>query len=140
MITLKDYYMGRDETYKSLLTPQLRANASITVASANWLLNAAVSGGIYLEVHPESKTLVTSGWRPPAVNAATPTAAKNSKHMTCEAIDIYDADGDLDEWCIDHLDVLEKLGLWLEHPSATLRGWCHVQTVAPRSGKRVFYP
>lgn len=139
MITLKDYYMGRDETYKTLLTPQLRANASITVARANSLLDAAISDGIFLEVHPVTHNLVPSGWRPPAINAVTKNAAPNSKHMTCEAIDIYDADGDLDEWCLNHLALLEKLGLWLEHPSAT-KGWCHVQITPPRSGNRVFYP
>lgn len=143
MITLKDYYMGRDETYKSLLTPQLRANASITVASANELLNAAVSAGIFLEVHPKNLTLIASGWRPPAVNSATPGAAPGSKHMTCEGIDIYDADGDLDRWCLENEDILEKLSLWIEHPSAT-KTWCHAQIVQYRSwvpGKtRFFYP
>ena len=81
----------------------------------------------------------TSGYRPPAVNAATRGAAVKSKHMKCLAVDIRDDEGALDEWCLAHPGVLEGIGLWQEHPSAT-KGWCHVQTVPPGSGNRVFYP
>jgi hypothetical protein len=38
-----------------------------------------------------------------------------------------------------NLAVLEELQLWLEHPDAT-PGWCHLQILPPRSGRRVFYP
>jgi hypothetical protein len=40
---------------------------------------------------------------------------------------------------MENLDVLAEIGLWLEHPISTPR-WCHVQTVPPKSGKRVFTP
>ena len=59
--------------------------------------------------------------------------------MTGHAIDISDPEGDLDEWCLEHQDVLQTIGLWMEHPSAT-KGWCHVQTIPPKSGRRCFYP
>lgn len=74
-----------------------------------------------------------------AVNTAVPGAAKNSKHIVCQAIDLNDHDGRLDAWCLANLDALEELGLWLEHPDAT-PGWCHLQTQPPRSGNRVFEP
>ena len=128
MISLADYYMGRDAAYPDELTATLRWNAEITVARANDLL---ASFGEYREVN--------SGWRPAIVNATTPGAAMRSKHMTCEAIDLSDPDGDLDEYCLTHLDLLEGIGLWLEHPSST-KNWTHIQTCAPRSGKRVFFP
>ena len=128
MISLADFYMGRDVAYASELTKELRWNAAITVARANDLL---ASFGEDREVN--------SGWRPAIVNATTYGAATRSKHMTCEAIDLSDHDGDLDEYCLTHLDLLEGIGLFLEHPAST-KGWCHVQTVPPRSGKRVFYP
>ena len=48
-------------------------------------------------------------------------------------------EGEIDAWCMDHLDFLAEAGLWLEHPSAT-KGWCHLQQVPPKSGRRVFYP
>ena len=38
MITLFDYYMGRDVQFRNLLTPELRANAAKTVRAAQDLL------------------------------------------------------------------------------------------------------
>lgn len=128
MITLADYFMGRDATHAAELTPVIVANATETVMAVNALLDAF---GEYRGVQ--------SGWRPAAVNATTLGAAPNSKHMTCQACDLHDPDGDLDEWALDHPEVLARIGLWQEHPSAT-RGWAHFQTVPPKSGKRVFYP
>lgn len=127
-MTLVEYWMGRDKTYPGNLTAQIRANAAMTVERANALL----------ERFGEVRT-VNSGWRPPTVNAATPGAAPFSKHMTGEAVDIADPEGDLDEWCLAHQDALVDIGLWLEHPAST-KGWCHVQISPPRSGNRVFYP
>lgn len=128
MIALADYYMGRDRQYPALLTDDLRANAAATVAAVNFLLQAfGQSRG------------VRSGWRTPMINASTPGAAPNSKHMTCQACDLDDPDGDLDEWALDHPEVLERIGLWQEHPAST-KGWAHFQIVPPKSGKRVFYP
>src|SRR5262249_14899661 len=128
MITLGDYFMGRDRQYAAELTEELRINAGITVARANLLLSRA---GL--------SSRVNSGWRPAAVNAAGENAAQGSKHMSCLAIDLADDDGALDAWCMANPRALEEIGLWLEHPEATPT-WCHVQTVPPRSGKRVFKP
>jgi len=127
-LKLADYYMGRDREYHAELTPELRANARETVSRVNRLLKRA-----------GFTRRVTSGWRPAAVNATVPGAAKGSKHINCIAIDLEDRDGALDAWCMAHLDVLEELGLWLEHPDAT-PDWCHLQTLPPRSGNRVFQP
>jgi hypothetical protein len=126
VISVAEYYMGRDKKYP--LTDELRANAEEIVHKVNSLL---------LQFGEPRK--VTSGWRPPQVNAATPGAAKRSLHMTCEAVDLEDADGQLDDWCLERPEVLQQLNLWQEHPAAT-KGWCHLQVVPPRSGKRVFYP
>jgi hypothetical protein len=81
---------------------------------------------------------VSSGWRPGIFNKKA-GGANNSAHITCEAIDIHDADGEFAKWCLDNLDVLEKAGLYMEDPSRTI-GWVHLQTRAPASGKRVFLP
>lgn len=120
--------MGRDRDHADELTDDMRANASETVGKANALLE---------RFGQERK--VRSGWRPAAVNAATPNAAPRSKHMTCEAIDLDDPEGDLDEWALENPEVLQEIGLWQEHPSAT-KSWAHFQIVPPRSGNRVFYP
>ena len=131
---LSDYWMGRDADYPDMLTGEIEAAAAVTVARANILIAAFQSA---TDDNEERK--ITSGWRPPAINAATPNAAPRSKHMSGHAIDISDPEGDLDEWCLAHPEQLEAIGLWQEHPSAT-KSWCHLQTVPPKSGKRVFYP
>ena len=128
MISVADYFMGRDKQFPDELTDELRTNAASTVDRVNQLL----------EAFGEPRK-VNSGWRPAVVNAATPNAAKKSKHMTCEACDISDYTGSLDAWCVNNLDALERIGLWLESPAST-PSWCHVQTVPPRSGLRVFIP
>ena len=141
MITVADYFMGRREKYPLALTPDIEREAYRTVDLANKLLAQAQTYGVTVDSHPVNKSPVSSGWRPPEVNAATPNAATKSKHMTGQAIDIYDPDGDLDTWLMtgDGQAALTALGLWHEHPSAT-KGWAHVQTVPPRSGNRTFYP
>jgi hypothetical protein len=122
--------MGRDAEYPLAMTPDIEHNAEILLGLVNILLTRY--GG-----HPK----VRSGWRPPAVNAATPNAAPNSKHMSGQAIDLADPDGDLDDWLMSAIgqDHLATIGLWMEHPAAT-KGWSHLQSVPPKSKNRVFYP
>ncbi|MCC7080576.1 MAG: hypothetical protein IT530_07885 [Burkholderiales bacterium] len=127
-ITLTEYFMGRDAEHSAELTGPLRHNAQLMVARANALLQRAGCA-----------CAVNSGWRPQAVNARLPNASPRSRHLTCEAIDLNDPCDRLDGWCMAHLDALESIGLWLEHPDAT-PGWCHVQIVPPRSRRRVFEP
>ena len=128
MINVDQYFMGRNKTYPEELTAELLTNASITVSRVNQLL----------DVFGQSRT-VNSGWRPQAINASVPNAAKKSKHTTCQACDLNDDDGSLDAWCMANLKHLERIGLWLEHPDSTPR-WCHVQIIPPGSGNRVFRP
>ena len=123
MVTVDQYLMNR----KSGLTFELLENAIDTVEKVNKLL------GYFGSIRT-----VTSGYRPAAINAAV-GGAKLSNHMLCKACDLEDKDGKLDNWCMENQDKLKEVGLWLEHPSAT-KGWCHLQTVPPRSGNRVFKP
>ena len=123
MISVDDYLMNR----KDGLTFELLENAIDTVERVNALLAAF-----------GSPRKVTSGYRPAYINSKV-GGAKASNHMTAKACDLEDIDGRLDQWCMTNQNVLAKIGLWLEHPSAT-KGWCHVQTVSPRSGNKVFYP
>lgn len=141
MISLTDYWMGRDKLFPLSLTPEIEKNAALTVDLANKLMAIANLVGVRAAVNPKTSSVVSSGWRPAEVNANTAGAAPNSKHMTGQAIDLFDPDGDVDEWLMtpDGQKSLEAIGLWMEHPSAT-RGWTHVQTIPPRSGNRVFYP
>lgn len=129
VLTLADYFMGRDASHAAELTAEFRRNARAMVERANELLKLA---GI-------AQGAVNSGWRPQSINAAIANASPRSRHLTCQAVDLRDDDDVLDAWCMRNLPALEVLGLWLEHPSAT-PGWCHIQTVPPRSGRRVFMP
>lgn len=129
MILLDDYCMGRREKYPSEWSAEIESNATDLLDRVNALL----------QEFGQSRG-VNSGWRPAAVNASTPNAAPKSKHMLGQAIDLADPEGDLDEWCAENDgERLKPYGLWMEHPAAT-KGWCHLQSVPPKSGRRVFYP
>lgn len=136
-LTLADYWMGRNESHPDDMTPEIVRNAGHLLRRVNNLI--ALMHAIEIEAHPITGNPIASGWRPPAINAATRNAAPRSKHMSGNAVDLYDPEGDIDAWCMEHLDFLADAGLWLEHPSAT-KGWCHLQQVPPRSERRVFYP
>jgi len=140
-LTLADYYRGRDKQFASELTDAIRAAAQLTVVRANVLLATflQLTNIPAWEPNPETGTFVNSGWRPAAINAATPGAAQHSRHLTGEAVDLYDPKGLLDSWCLAHQQQLAGLQLWLESPAYT-PGWCHVQIVPPASGARVFIP
>lgn len=83
---------------------------------------------------------VSSGFRPSAVNNATPHAAKRSLHMTGKAVDIFSADGKLCQLVLTRPDLLHKYGLWMEDPNATPQ-WAHfdIGTRTDRS-LRIFKP
>jgi hypothetical protein len=82
--------------------------------------------------------IVSSGYRPGAYNKAA-GGAQRSLHMTCQACDFRDPDGQLDLWLMRNVGMLQDFGLYLEHPEWT-PGWTHLQSVAPVSGSTVFKP
>lgn len=131
MISLADYFAQHRETPPR----EVADNALELLARVNMLLQNAAAEGVEAAQNPR----VNSGWRPEAYNATVPGAAVRSKHITGQAIDIADPDGELDDWCLNHLAVLEELGLYMEHPLAS-KGWTHLQSVPPRSGRHCFYP
>ena len=65
------------------------------------------------------------------------TGAPNSPHKLACAVDVYDPDNELDDLITD--DVLIQFDLYREHPDHT-PGWCHLQCIAPKSGRRTFRP
>lgn len=147
MITESDYFRDgksggdRRVMFERDLTPMIEENAEVIIAKANLLLTKyqAATGD-------DRRRKINSGWRPPAINGSTPNASSTSRHMTAEAIDIFDYEDEaLDNWLMSDAGeaVLVELGLWHEHPdylngeNAT-NGWCHVQTVPTRSNNRHF--
>ena len=131
MITKKEVLMGRELQYP--LTPEMEANLNKLITAVNGIR------GVY-----GKPMVVSSGYRPGAFNEAA-NGAKKSAHMVCMAVDFRDPDGKLDEWLSNNQDLLEKLDLWQEHPSAT-QGWAHLDTkpraIKSRPGckKRQFNP
>lgn len=62
-----------------------------------------------------------------------------SAHLSGCAVDIEDADGKLKAWLLKNENKLAELGLYVEHPDYC-KGWAHLQSVPPKSGKRFFIP
>lgn len=74
------------------------------------------------------------------------TGKENSSHKEARGVDDSDQDNGLDDWLSTfdrqdglHNEVLERHGLYREHPESTPT-WCHLTTRAPHSGKRTFRP
>lgn len=65
--------------------------------------------------------------------------AMGSSHLYGCAVDISDPKGDLARWLFTTHDTLIRCGLWMENPEKT-KGWCHLQTYAPKSMNRIFNP
>lgn len=82
---------------------------------------------------------VTSGLRSKADQERINPKAPRSNHLKGAAVDIADSDGSLGEWNKANLELLKKIGLWIEHPDST-PGWEHYQMFPPKSGNRMFKP
>lgn len=103
----------------------------------NRLLERAESEGVTIPINEKTGSQVSGtengGFRPNDCSVGAPS----SKHKQGRAVDVYDPGGFLDNWITD--TILEEFGLWREHPDDSL-GWCHLQDVAPKSGRRTFKP
>lgn len=127
MLTLEDYFRGH-------LNPPAEV-----VTSATELLNRVNACLAEVPYSEAQNPKISSGWRPADYNATVPNAAPNSKHITGQAVDISDPDGVIDAYLHTYFQILAKHELWAEHPAST-KGWSHLQSIAPRSGNRFFYP
>ena len=86
---------------------------------------------------------VTSGFRSMAKHLQIyknlgKVAPMGSRHLQGQAADISDPQGDLMFWCQTNEPKLAEIGLWMEVPDEQKR--VHFQTIAPKSGRRFFYP
>jgi len=140
MITLDHYFASR-KTHPEA-TAERYAAADELLDRVNALLDRAYNEGIYHEdPDPDTGTCI-SGSRGGCGDGGfrlsdSATGRMNSKHKSAHAIDVYDPDDFLDQWLTDAL--LEEFHLYREHPDKT-PGWCHLQDLAPGSGKRTFWP
>lgn len=146
-ITSEDYFGKMSRLNGEMPSEIVRANADELLRRGNAIL-AAVADRVDDDCVLAPR--LNSGWRSASYNQVTQGAAVYSRHITGEAFDVRDPEGIIDsvlfedwqkckaegreEYCL-----LAKYGLYMEHPLAT-KGWCHLQTVPPRSGNRVFFP
>jgi hypothetical protein len=141
MISLEQYWMGRDRKYAAQLTPEIPGNAGILIERVNNVLVRAAADDILPGLDRNTGTPVASGWRPKNVIDATANAGRTSKHIIGCAIDLWDTlpDRALARWCLRNRRLLEESGLWMEDPQWT-PSWVHLQSLPPGSGNRVFIP
>lgn len=128
MITRGEILKGRDAEYP--LTSEMEFSLSVLLQRVN-----------KLRIRWGKPMVVTSGYRPGHYNRNTPGAALKSKHTTCQAVDIHDPNQTLAMWLLNQPQVLDELGLYMEHPEDTRTlgtAWVHLQTVPPASGLRIF--
>lgn len=121
MITLDEYLMGRDKDFP--LDMLQARNAADLLARINWLLG-----------HLNIEAKVSSGYRPSAINKKI-GGSKMSTHTVCAGIDLVG--NDLAKLLFKRQDLLEKCGLYLEHPDYTPT-WAHLDTKKRKN--RVFIP
>ena len=130
-------YFGPWYATREAQNPVTQANCENLLVMVNSLLVRAQEYGIELVNNPATNSLISGsrygGFRP----QNCPEGAPDSSHKIGAGVDVYDPEGFLDEYLTD--DLLEQFRLYREHPGST-RGWCHLTTRSPRSGRRSFYP
>ena len=116
-----------------------QTNAAVLLSACARLETIMLEDGIRFRDNPATGSGVSGetfgGFRP----QDCPIGAPHSNHKEGRAVDRYDPDGAIDDWCLLHLADLVQCGIWLESPTATLH-WSHWQCVPPGSGVRVFMP
>lgn len=122
------------------LTPEREHNIRTKLLPAVWRLQVIMrEAGVDFLNSPRTGTNVSGhrygGFRPQMCAVGAP----KSNHKEGLAVDLYDPVGAIDNWGMAHLDTLREVGIWLEHPDATI-GWSHWQCVPPASGRIVFRP
>ena len=146
MILTSEDYFGR-MSHREKPSEDVVANADVLIDAIN---------GLYAHCGWDDASDISSGYRSPDYNASQralwiatngaqgANTATRSKHMTGQASDqMDDAAQSKAKYLFDHQDALKQFGLYMEHPSATKgkwTNWCHLQSVPPRSGNRVFFP
>lgn len=81
-------------------------------------------------------------WYRNAEHNAKVGGAENSDHRLGLAVDIADENSEIAKFCMGHLEVLEELDLYIEHPAFTL-GWTHISFYKDgqkRRSQRAFRP
>lgn len=130
MITLDEYFKGRDKKYPKEFKEEYYGNAKELLSRVNLFLSSINIVNVK----------VTSGWRPPSINKRIPRAAKMSLHTVAKAVDIYDPHKALKDLIIENTPLLKVHNLWMEHPAWT-KTWVHLDIgTRPERELRIFRP
>jgi len=137
MITLDDYVGPHSKSPD--WTDDRRKNAiKLLIAVAELEAYMALDGVIFPR-NPATGTSVSGqrygGFRP----KSCAIGAERSAHKEGLAVDIFDPVNEIDTWLMANQDKLALCGAYIEHPDATNK-WAHISILAPKSGKRIFYP
>jgi hypothetical protein len=126
MISVAEYFHDSVTNYGFTPTLEDGTRAEDLLAKVNRLYPACElrSGHRTFE---KVKKLISEGYK----------AALDSQHMHSRAVDIADNDNAKDDALNDA--ILEEYELYREAPAAT-SGWLHLQSIAPQSGARTFFP
>lgn len=133
MFTLDEYF-GQHQS-----NPKAIENAMKLLAACTELQGYLAADGVIFHVNPATRTVISGntygGFRP----QCCPQGAANSAHKTGQAVDIYDPGNKIDDYLMEHQDLLETCGIYIEHPGKT-PGWSHWGIRPPASGRHVFMP
>ena len=141
IISIDDYYGEGQWLTHPDVTEEVMASSIVLLEKVNTVLQLAIDDRVKLKINPVTGVYVSGafhglgGFRP---RNATQGASRSS-HKEGKGIDIYDFAGDLDAWCMAHLDILKGYGLCMEHPDETPH-WCHLSSRPQPNGKTVFHP
>ena len=129
-VPYQSYWQGRDKKYRKELNEEVVDNSINLMRRVNSLLK---------ELGVNNAT-VTSGWRPRSYNEELRRrgipAALNSRHITGEAVDLADVGQTISKAVMKNPSILDKYGLWMEHPSRT-RNWVHFDLGSGRNADRM---
>lgn len=120
MITSAQYFG------QNLVNEDIAKNASVLLDKVN----------AFLEHYGD--VVMTSGYRSPEHNKKV-GGARSSKHMSGDAVDIFDPDKRLAKFVFMKQQLLKEYGLYCEDMRCT-KNWVHFQSKPPRSGARFFIP
>jgi hypothetical protein len=126
-LTISMLLKGRNEQFPKEYTKEIADNLELLRGKVQEFLKE-YSGHIS----------ISSGWRPAKLNDSVGGATK-SLHITGHAVDIIDTSMSVWNYVLDNLELAKSMGLYFEDKRAT-PSWVHIQTLPPKSGKRIFKP
>lgn len=136
MIILEQYFGAKPHSDAQA------TNAQCLFTRVNGLLDKACADGAYdYWIDPDTGTQISGakggagdgGFRLPD----SATGLKKSNHKDANAVDVYDPDRTLAQWCVSNKSNLALAELWMEDPRWT-PVWVHLQTLPPGSDKRIY--